>query len=123
MTEEEKKAIEYFNADLEYLEEELKNPNYIGRFITIQDKEVEYLKIVLNLIEKQEKVIEYLKSQIPIDKIFYYSYKDFIPKDKIREKIIEDTAKMNTSVNIRLKKIYKTRIEFGEELLGDDTNE
>lgn len=58
MSEEEKKVIDYFNADVEYLEEGLKNSNYIGRFVTIQDKEVRYLKTILNLIEKQNKKIE-----------------------------------------------------------------
>lgn len=59
-SEEENEAIDYFKADIEYLEEGLKNPNYIGRFITIQDREVKYLKTILNLIEKQSKSIEKL---------------------------------------------------------------
>lgn len=90
MTEEEKKAIEFFNADVEYLEEGLKNPNYIGRFITIQDKEVEYLKIVLNLIEKQEKVMDYM-----VDRIEWlmksngimldFEHKDNFTKEDIKE--------------------------------------
>ena len=40
-------------------------------------------------IEKQQKEIEYLNQQIPTDKIFYYSERDYISKNKIREKIKE----------------------------------
>ena len=64
MTDEEKKAVDYFKADVEFLEEGLKNPNYIGRFITMQDKEVKYLKIILNLIEKQDKIIEEMADRL-----------------------------------------------------------
>ena len=72
MTEEENKAIEYFKDDINYLEEELKRPNFLGRFITIRDKECKMLKILLNLIEKLQKENRELKS-------------NSIPKDKIRE--------------------------------------
>lgn len=58
LSEEEKKAIEYFKDDIEFLEEDLKNPNFLGRYITIRTKECNYLKILLNLIEKQQAEIE-----------------------------------------------------------------
>lgn len=41
----------------------------------------------------------------------------FIHKDKIREKIIIDKSKLNNCTNDILKTTYKTRIEFGQELL------
>lgn len=61
MSEEERKAIEYFKDDINYLEEELKNPNFKGRYITIRSPELEKLKTLVNLIEKQQKEIEELK--------------------------------------------------------------
>lgn len=77
MSEEEKKAIEYWKTHMEILH------------WNTQLASEHYINVLLNLIEKQSKEIEYLKSQIPTDKIFYYSYKDFISKDKIKAKIEE----------------------------------
>lgn len=93
-----------------------------------------YIKIVLNLIEKQSKEIEYLKSQIPIDKIFYYSYKDFISKDKIKTKIEEIKHYKNLakdsieeriviadsdSLNYGRKEAHEKDIEVLQELLEE----
>ena len=55
MSEEEIEAIEYFKDDIKFLEQELKNPNYLGRYITIHTKEFNYLKTLLNLIKKQQQ--------------------------------------------------------------------
>ena len=88
MNEEEKKAIEW-----------LKKADWFSARL--------YSSTILNLIEKQEKEIEYLKSQIPTDKIFYYSYKDFISKDKIKAKIGEyDKKKKDIPHEIDLKAFY-----------------
>lgn len=57
MNDEIKEIIEYFKDDIDYLEEELKYPNFKGRYITIRDKECEYLRKLLNYITnlQQEK--------------------------------------------------------------------
>ena len=57
----EKEAVEYFKDDINYLEDALNHPNFLGYFITIRDKEFQMLKILVNLIEKQSKEIEELK--------------------------------------------------------------
>ena len=57
-----KEIINYFKDDINFLEQELKNPNFLGRFITIKDKEYNYLKILLNYITNlQEKLNQYEK--------------------------------------------------------------
>lgn len=42
-----------------------------------------------NQLKAKEQEIAYLKSQIPSDKIFYFSDKDYISKDKIKERLAE----------------------------------
>ena len=67
-------------------EEKLNNLIYLLRIHHIDSEPLE------NLIKRNKELEEeckYLKEQIPVDKIFYYFYKDFIPKSKVREKIEE----------------------------------
>ena len=47
------------------------------------------IETLLKLYQEEKSNSKYLKNQIPIDKIFYYSYKDFVPKNKIKDKINE----------------------------------
>lgn len=81
LSEEEKKAIENLKEVVDLYNDEC---------LITTDYDFKSIEILLNLIEKQEKEIEYLKSQIPTDKIFYYSYKDFISKGKIKELLEEE---------------------------------
>lgn len=98
LSEEEKKAIDYFKADVEYLEEGLKNPNYIGRFIIIQDKEFKYLKTILNLIEKQQAEIEKYKKQIDLEFVEenYIEKSELDKKDKIIDKLLTEITAVNS---------------------------
>ncbi len=82
MTEEEKQAIK----DLKNIVDDLEDTEQ-GAIIALQQEEIDSLKILAELINKQQKEIKYLKGQIPQDKIFYYSEKDYISKVKIREKL------------------------------------
>lgn len=101
MTEEEKKAIEKFKTKIKY---HLDNP--LGTFVytTLDDH---YLKVILNLIEKLQKENEERKSEIeifykwlsftckelgisedtPIIDMLQEIKENYVPKDKIREKI------------------------------------
>ena len=62
MNNEIKEIIEYFKDDIDFLEVELKYPNFKGRYITIRDKECEYLRKLLdyitNLQEENERLGE-----------------------------------------------------------------
>ena len=101
MTEKEKEAIDYFKDDIEFLEQELKNPNYIGRYITIQDREVSYLKTILNLIEKKQKEIEddnfclelSKKAQDIAIKVLEQKEKELEKYKILYEKALEDVTK------------------------------
>ena len=55
MNKEIEEIIEYFRNDIKWLEEELKNPHYLGYYITIRDKEYEYLKQLLDYITNLQK--------------------------------------------------------------------
>lgn len=63
LSDEEKEAVEYFKDDINYLEDALNHPNFLGHFIAIRDKEFQMLKILVNLIEKQSKEIEHQKEK------------------------------------------------------------
>lgn len=75
LSEEEKKAIDYFRNKIGDFE------LFYGKKITTQENE--YLKIFLNLIEKQSKEIEELKE------VKWYYEISRVPKDKIKAKIEE----------------------------------
>ena len=60
-----------------------------GYKYTAYGREIYVIENVFKPMFKLQKEIEFLKSQIPPDKIFYYSEKDYISKDKIKEKIKE----------------------------------
>lgn len=105
---EEKQAIEYLKARL-----------YGNEGCYLIDVAQSDLRIFLNLVENQQKEIEYLKEQIPQDKIFYYSEKDYISKDKIREKIKELEKKKDWFIKYKTSDEVYNKIEILEELLGE----
>ena len=63
MNKEIEEIIEYFRNDIKWLEEELKNPHYLGNYITIRDKEYEYLKQLLDYITNLQEENERLNNQ------------------------------------------------------------
>lgn len=90
LSDEEKEAVEYFKDDINYLEDALNHPNFLGHFITIRDKEFQMLKILVNLIEKQSKEIEELKNA-DLTTVYLNGFYDGEKKieDKIKAKIEE----------------------------------
>lgn len=69
--------------DIEILEEILNRQIEDTEGTKIMKQAIENL---INRVKELEEENKYLKKQIPIDKIFYYSDKDYIPKSKIKEK-------------------------------------
>ena len=59
------------------------------RIYKLSDRKRQALANLIKGYKELEEECKYLKEQIPVDKIFYYSYKDFIPKSKVIEKIEE----------------------------------
>ena len=92
MSEEEKKAIE----DLKKLKMGIE---YLNLIVRVKDEvDIKAIDIILNLLEKQQKEIEELtrlkniyKNTRPIGEVFHdlLKEKEYINKDKIREKIKE----------------------------------
>lgn len=98
MKDEEIKAIEYFKDDISYLEEELKRPNFEGRYITIRSAELEKLRVLLNLIEKQKAEIETLKRDF---EIVDHECSRLEKEDVRKDKIIKEMAKSWKQDDIR----------------------
>lgn len=96
MNDEEKKAINQLKADTNFYDYELKNGNYIYELFKIEvyKKDVD---VTLNLIEKLQKEIEEKTTiimagaekvkQLEKDLKKQEVKENYIPKDKIREKI------------------------------------
>lgn len=128
LEEKEKKAIKELTEIKELVEEDLKYKDYNVTAV-LDQIDLENLVIVLNLIETliaENKELkednEYLKNQIPIDKIFYYSYKEFIPKSKVKEMIKEleimyDGLPKNPKEHLHSKTEYKIVIGVLQSLL------
>ena len=106
MNEEEKKAIEtvkqykkcfifetVHEESGERINDYSNSIDIVVNLLEKQQKEIEELSAKLTTkickdvekINDQQKEIEYLKGQIPQDKIFYYSEKEYISKDKIKK--------------------------------------
>ena len=86
MSEEEKKAIEYFEKYINDFERR------IGKNLTTEFNE--HLKVLLNQVENQQKEIEELKQnrdeyKEEYKKLLNARYYNYISKDKIREIIAE----------------------------------
>lgn len=107
MTNKEKKVVEKLKEEVDRPLKCSEEP--LDTFILI---DIEDCKTILNIIEKQQEEIEYLKGQIPQDKIFYYSEKDFISKDEIREKLKRKREDINYTY-------YDFYLDF-KELLGEE---
>lgn len=106
-----KEILDYFKDDIEFLEKELKNPNFVGRFITIKDKEYNYLKILLNYITNlQEKINQY---ENPDDLTLFYMWLDEKAKDKMKQ-MQERIAYLERSNNRREDTIMGLRDEIVE---------
>lgn len=95
---------------------------------SIKHKPEEYIQAISTLIAENKELKEdneYLKNQIPIDKIFYYSYKEFIPKSKVKEMIKEleimyDGLPKNPKEHLHSKTEYKIVIGVLQSLLGKE---
>lgn len=90
-------------------------------------KEVQAIENLIKENKELKEELKFTKSQIPIDKIFYYSYKDFISKDKVKEKI-EELEKQAEEVKNHYKGTYacldeylnaKSKIQGFKELLEE----
>lgn len=111
MNDEEKKAIKHLNQI-----------KYYGTIRSLKaDKDIE---IILNLIEKQQKEIEKYKKVIDnrdftwkqkYEETFEYVNKEFISKDKIREKIKEYKGLKEID-----KMAYEEQIKPLQELLKEE---
>ncbi len=107
MSEEEKKAIEYWKRDIEFYH------------LNTQLASEHYAQIILNLIEKQQKEIEALneiKQQICNEELITQDYvqDNFIAKDKIREtlkKYDKDIAWANADDHYYFVKYIKELLE------------
>ena len=116
MNEEEKKAIEYIRkTTFNFLEHPFCNTNKVQ--MNLYDfKKIETL---LNLIEKQQKEIEELEEKVKRfnDELdLDYVDNNFIPKDKIREKIKEYEEEFDMGERWYTKNYI---IEILKELLGE----
>lgn len=80
---EEKKAIDFLKNDVIYWLDKGKD------FVVIDIGYNEKLHCILNLIGKQQKEVEKLKQEITKYEMGYEIDKNYISKDKIREKIKE----------------------------------
>ena len=92
----------------------------LGRTITANEcglstndfsESIEILESALKYIEQLET--EKANKLIAMTDLYIKS----VPKDKIREKIITDKAKLSRCPNSIFKDICRARIEFGQELL------
>lgn len=104
-----KETINYFKDDIAFLEQELKNPNFLGRYITIKDKEYNYLKILLNYITNLQQENERLKELVnPKTQIF-------IDTQDMEERYGEELYKEYLEKQV---KDYKSRCEKAVEYIN-----
>jgi hypothetical protein len=120
MNDEIKEIIEYFKDDIDYLEEELKYPNFKGRYITIRDKECEYLRKLLdyitNLQEENERLCNIL------DNVGYQM--EGIIRTTEEFGISKNTGEVLSKHNIELlKNILKMINTKDVSILGSDKSE
>lgn len=118
------------NIIIEFKRTLKQNQAYKDRINILRDRVQENERTIKDLTntfvrEKQnyENDIDILMNKIDeyeINTVWKYAVKEeYIPKSLVKEKIIQDKANLNKSVNANLKKAYKARIEFGQELLGE----
>lgn len=101
MNEKEKATLEFIKINNKHRYCDKNDVDFLLNLIEKQQKELDNLKEIEkshkeengklreeiirldNVLKAKKQEIAYLKSQIPSDKIFYYSDKDYISKDKI----------------------------------------
>ena len=121
MSDEEKEAVEYFKDDINYLEDALNHPNFLGHFITIRDKEFQMLKILVNLIENQQKEIEKLQiiNQMQKYRIEVMDPRELISRDEVKNIItseIKEIEKFKAENDAKTTNYHLYRI-FVDEVL------
>lgn len=114
MTEEEKKAINQLKYDTNFYDYELKNGNYIYELFKIEvyKKDVD---VTLNLIEKLQKENLLLSAKENMSAYFEFK-KNYIPKDKIRERLQKEYDLYNSKEQL---KYSQDIIDVLEELLEE----
>ena len=114
MNDEIKEILNYFKDDIEFLEKELINTNFLGRYITIRDKECGYLKKLLDYITNLQHTKEYL------GEVLYEKDKEL---EKLNNKIkhYEETQTFGDYVKeVNLLVDYKSRCEKAVEYLKNN---
>ena len=128
MTEEEKKAIKYLKNEIERVNKE-NNFKKMPKEIVCIPLFLTYSETLLNLIEKLQKEIEELKKPKDNIQVVYGSrnygktnsiVKEYISKDKIREKIKDLQKDYNNDVFIGYEKITGEAIKKLKELLEEE---
>ena len=124
MSEEEKETLNYIKEHKNYIEKFCEALNDEG-FDTDEERDaLKKYNTLINLIEKQQKEIEELKKD---KKALVNNYdnvlKNFISKDKIREKI-KELERLNKEQEIPVLKEYKfirkEMIDYFKKLIGEE---
>lgn len=109
------------NKELEEAMERLEDDISVGEYSTTKTEILETLLKELERLHKENK-----KMQTEIAEHMYWDStpvneikKMYIPKDKIKGKIIMEEYKIKHCTNSILANTYKARIKFGQELLED----
>ena len=109
--------LEEFLDNYSFIEKTAIGSNDIREFeIKISNIEIKAISTLIAENKELKEDNEYLKNQIPIDKIFYYSYKEFIPKSKVKDEISYLRQKYDLEEDYIN---YETVIEILQELLED----
>ena len=97
----------------------IKTAKCIRAGVPVQTCDDDYI-VLLNIIEKQQKEIEELKAinQIQKYRIEVIDEREFISKDKIREKI-EDLESLSKNITMQ-PSIYNYEIDLLKELLEEN---
>lgn len=109
------------NKELEEVIKRLEDDISVGEYSTTKTEILETLLKELERLHKENK-----KMQTEIAEHMYWDStpvneikKMYIPKDKIKGKIIMEEYKIKHCTNSILANTYKARIKFGQELLED----
>lgn len=109
------------NKELEEIIKKLEDDISVGEYSTTKTEILETLLKELERLHEENK-----KMQTEIAEHMYWDStpvneikKMYIPKDKIKGKIIMEEYKIKHCTNSILANTYKARIKFGQELLED----
>lgn len=109
------------NKELEEIIKKLEDDISVGEYSTTKTEILEkVLKELKRLHEENKKMQTEIAEHVywdstPVNEI----KKMYIPKDKIKGKIIMEEYKIKHCTNSILANTYKARIKFGQELLED----